>query len=182
MIIEKNSTISKRYAKSLFDLSKNDEALIEDVTNGLRNVETILKNSNDLYTAMINPIISAKDKEKIINIVFEKDTNEIIRNTLKLLINKNRFDLVYSIINIFFDLVDEFNRTVKVEIICATELDENKKLKIQEQLKEVLDKKVQVNYEIDEEIIAGLICKIKDDVIDASVQYKIEKLKQKIIK
>ena len=101
MNIEKNSIIAKRYAKSLLDLSKEDGFSKEEILESLQNAQTILKSSSDLFNVMTNPIISAKNKEDIIDEVFAKDVNKTIRNTLKLLINKNRFNLIYSIVQIF---------------------------------------------------------------------------------
>ena len=182
MNTEKNSTIAKRYAKSLMDLTKDSEISAQTMFNDLKNIEAILKNSNDLYFAMTNPIISAKDKEEIIDAVFNQDANEIARNTLKLLIDKNRFSLVYSIINYFSELLDKLNNTINVSVTCAIELDENRKNEIQTKLNEKLKKTVNVDYNINESIIAGLVYKIEDNVIDTSVYHKIEELKKEIIK
>ena len=182
MNTEKNSIIAKRYAKSLLDISKETQLPTETLLQDLKNVETILKNSDDLFNAMTNPIISAKDKEEIIDAVFQQDTTATTRNTLKLLINKNRFNLIFSIVKIFAELLDELNNTINVNVTCAVELDEEKKNQIQQKLKEKLNKIVHVEYTKDDSIIAGLIYKIGDDVIDTSLQHKIEEIKKEIIK
>ncbi len=182
MNIEKNSIIAKRYAKSLLDLSKEDGFSKEEILESLQNAQTILKSSSDLFNVMTNPIISAKNKEDIIDEVFAKDVNKTIRNTLKLLINKNRFNLIYSIVQIFSELLDEINNTVNVDVTCAVELDEEKKNLIQQKLKEKLNKTVNVVYKKDETIIAGLIYKIGDDVIDTSLLHKLDEIKKEIIK
>ena len=182
MNTEKNSTIAKRYAKSLMDTTKSDGISAEKMLEDLKNIEAILKSSDELYFAMTNPIISVQDKEEIIDAVFNKDANETARNMLKLLIDKNRFNFIYSIINHFRELTDELNNTVNVNVTCAIELDENRKNEIQTKLREKLNKTVNVDYEINENIIAGLVYKIGDDVIDTSVFHKIEELKKEILK
>ena len=169
MNTEKNSTVAKRYAKSILD-TVNEQTSAQAVMDDLRNVETILKSSDDLYFALTNPIVSAKDKEEIIDAVFQKDTSETVRNALKVLIQKNRFNFIYSIIGHFAQLVDEI------------ELDEKKKNKIQEKLKQKLQKIVNVDYKVNTSIIAGLVYKIGDDIIDASINHKIEELKKEIMK
>ncbi len=182
MNIEKNSIIAKRYAKSLLDLSTEDGYSKEEISKSLQNTRTILKNSDDLFNVMTNPIISAKNKEEIIDAVFTKDVNETVRNSLKLLINKNRFNLIYSIVEIFAELLDEANNTINVDVVCAVELEEEKKNLIQQKLKEKLNKTVNVIYKKDETIIAGLIYKIGDDVIDTSLLHKLDEIKKEIIK
>ncbi len=181
MNTEKNSTVAKRYAKSILD-TVNEQTSAQALMDDLRNVETILKSSDDLYFALTNPIVSAKDKEEIIDAVFQKDTSETVRNALKVLIQKNRFNFIYSIIGHFAQLVDEINNTINIDVTCAIELDEKKKNKIQEKLKQKLQKIVNVDYKVNTSIIAGLVYKIGDDIIDASINHKIEELKKEIMK
>lgn len=181
MNTEKNSTVAKRYAKSILD-TVNEGTSPQAVMDDLRNVETILKNSDDLYCALTNPVVSAKDKEEIIDAVFKQDTSDTVRNALKVLIQKNRFGFIYAIIRHFSELVDEINNTINVDVTCAIELDDQKKNKIHEKLKQKLQKIVNVDYKVNTSIIAGLVYKIGDDIIDASINHKIEELKKEIIK
>ena len=90
-----NITIAKRYANSLISMIKEQES--NDLSLAFENAITILKNSADLNEVILNPVVSALDKESIIDSVFKQDTNETMLNFLKLLVRKNRFDLIFSI-------------------------------------------------------------------------------------
>jgi len=177
-----NLSIAKRYAKSLLELMIDGENKIDEVSRDLDNVKTILQNSSDLYSAMTNPIVSAYDKEQIINAVFEQDTNLTVRNFLKLLVDKNRFNLIYSIIDVFKEMLNKINNIAKVDIVCAIELDENRKNEIQNKLSQKLNKQIEISYNIDNSIIAGLIFKIEDNVLDTSFIHKLEEFKKELIK
>ncbi|MBQ8476035.1 ATP synthase F1 subunit delta [bacterium] len=177
-----NISIAKRYAKSLIELMLSVDNTKDEIKSDLERVKTILNNSPDLYCAMTNPIISAFDKEEIINSVFIKDTTETTRNFLKLLIEKNRFSAIYQIIEIFNQMLDKINNLAQVNVTGAIELDENTKTEIQNKLKEKLNKEINVTYNVDNSIIAGLIYKIEDDVLDTSFLHKLEELKKELIK
>lgn len=177
-----NISIAKRYAKSLFDLMLNNNVESSFVVNNLNNVKDILNSSDELFFAMTNPIISAQDKIEIINAVFKKDVDNTTRNFLKLLIQKNRFNIVKLIIDEFSKLLNRMNNVQKVDITCAIELNEEDKNSIQNKIKEKLNKELDINYSVDKKIIAGLVYKFGDDVFDTSFLYKLENFKKELIK
>ena len=160
-----NISIAKRYAKSLFDLMLQNDVESSFVLENLNNIKAILKSSEELFFAMTNPIISAQDKIEIIDAVFERDVDKTIRNFLKLLIQKNRFAIVETIIDEFIKLLHRLNNVQKVDIVCAIELEEEQKNAIEGRIKEKLNKQIDVNYDIDKNIIAGLVYKFGDDVL-----------------
>ena len=177
-----NLSIAKRYAKSLVELMLDSESNQDEIKSDLANVKEILSSSPELNSAMTNPVISAYDKEQIIISVFERDTKETTRNFLKLLIEKNRFDLIFQIIDAFNKMLDKINNLIQVEVTGAIELDENSKEEIKNKLKEKLNKEINITYDTDNSIIAGLVYKIEDDIFDTSLKYKLEELKKELIK
>ena len=177
-----NISIAKRYAKSLFDIMLKEEIDSAIVLQNLENIKKILNSSDELNCVMNNPIVSAKDKIEIINSVFEKDVDENSKSFLKLLVEKNRFDIVFVVIDEFKKLLDKFNNIQKVEVVCAIELNEEQKQRIQDKIAQKLNKQIDINYDINKDIIAGLVYKFGDDVLDTSFLYKFEEFKRDFIK
>ncbi len=177
-----NLSIAKRYAKSLMELMLDSENNQEEIRSDLVNVKEILLSSTELNSAMTNPIVSAYDKEQIITTVFEQDTNETTRNFLKLLVEKNRFGLIFQIIEAFDEMLNKINNIAQVNVTGAIELDNDSKGKIENKLREKLNKEINIAYNTDSSIIAGLIYKIEDDILDTSLKHKLEELKKELIK
>ena len=177
-----NQLIATRYAKSLFELNEQNKLDNSVVWQNLENIKIILESSKELYEALVNPIISAGDKEAVINSIFEKDTDETMRNFLKLLVRKNRFNLIFDVVKIYNSLLDKLNNISKVEVVSAIELDDEYKNQIKEKLAQVLNKEIIVSYDVNNSILAGLVYKIGDDVFDTSLAGKIDRFKNAIIK
>lgn len=177
-----NQLIATRYAKSLFELNEQNKLDNSVVWQNLENIKIILESSKELYEALVNPIISAGDKEAVIDSIFEKDTDETMRNFLKLLVRKNRFNLIFDIVKIYNSLLDKLNNISKVEVISAIELNDEYKNQIKEKLAQVLNKEIIVSYDVNNSILAGLVYKMGDDVFDTSLAGKIDKFKNAIIK
>ena len=70
----------------------------------------------------------------------------------------------------------------RVEVISAVEMKEDAKNRLKQKLEEKLKKSVMINFEQDAEIIAGLVIRIGDSVIDNSLRHKLEDLSKEMIK
>ena len=180
---DKNILIAERYAQSLIDLGKNDDLSYVAIATDLAAIQLILNRSKDLYDALTNPLVNVEDKENIIDSVFVKDVDKLIINFLKLLVERNRFNLIYDVIAKFNLLLDDVNNVARVEVVSAVSLNENEKNIILEKLSQkISDKQISVKYSVDESIIAGLVFKLGDDVLDTSVSHRLEELQKSIIK
>lgn len=180
---DKNILIAERYAQSLIDLGKNNDLSYVAIATDLAAIQLILNRSKDLYDALTNPLVNVEDKENIIDSVFVKDVDKLIINFLKLLVERNRFNLIYDVIAKFNLLLDDVNNVARVEVVSAVSLNENEKNIILERLSQkIRDKQISVKYSVDESIIAGLVFKLGDDVLDTSVSHRLEELQKSIIK
>lgn len=180
---DKNILIAERYAQSLIDLGKNNDLSYVAIATDLAAIQLILNRSKDLYDALTNPLVNVEDKENIIDSVFVKDGDKLIINFLKLLVERNRFNLIYDVIAKFNLLLDDVNNVARVEVVSAVSLNENEKNIILEKLSQkIRDKQISVKYLVDESIIAGLVFKLGDDVLDTSVSHRLEELQKSIIK
>lgn len=180
---DKNILIAERYAQSLIDLGKNNDLSYVAMATDLAAIQLILNRSKDLYDALTNPLVNVDDKENIIDSVFVKDVDKLIINFLKLLVERNRFNLIYDVIAKFNLLLDDVNNVARVEVVSAVSLNENEKNIIHEKLSQkIRDKQISVKYSVDESIIAGLVFKLGDDVLDTSVSHRLEELQKSIIK
>ena len=95
---------------------------------------------------------------------------------------RQRVNLLPQIKDEFLKELEILKNIVRVDVISAFELSDDKKNYVNERLAEKLDKNIITNWQIDENIIAGLVFNINDLVIDNSVRHKLEKLSKEIIK
>lgn len=179
---EKKNVIAKRYAQALIDIAKSENISYSEISKNLSDVLLIMKPSKEIYEALTNPLIEISNKKDLVETIFGKDVDLTVINFLKLLIDKNRFDLIYDIVKTYNLLMDEINQIARVEVISAIDLDDVEKMKIKEKLTEKLQKEIYIKYEIDKSIIAGLIVKYEDQIADMSLSHKIEAYKTELVR
>ena len=176
----KHLKIARRYADALIETAKFENNL-QGVYDELVVVQDILSSSNDLSDFLINPVINDNDKKDVLEKVFRNSVGNIVYNFLNLLVDNARFDLFECVVIEYLSKLDQINNIIKVDVLSAVELDEHMKSKIIEKLEYKTSKKVIANYDINSEIIAGLVVKVNDKTIDTSLKTKLNAIKRQLI-
>lgn len=160
----------KVYAKALIDLNS------DFVPKDLELLKNTFEQSSELSDIIKNPTVSSDIKKELINDIFKTSINPQIINFLEILIDKKRFSLLNGIIEEYNNYTDEKNNVEKIKVISAINLSEERKKQIEDKLQTRLNKTIIADYETDKSIIAGLVIKIGDDVIDTSMKTKLDNL------
>ena len=101
-----------------------------------------------------------------------------ITNTFIKVIEKNkRFSNLASIIAQFININSQKRGDVIADITSADELNDDQKNNITNQLKSILGDKLSLSFDVDKNIMGGLIVKVGSKMIDTSLANKINKLK-----
>ena len=164
---------ANNYAQALFETGAGFSA-------DLKTVLDVITDNINFVNIISNPAIDRKLKYSIIDEIFNgKIASEVVQ-FLKILVEKERFNEFVGIYDCYIMKVDEANGIQEVEIVSAIALTDEKKSEITKELGEKLGKKIVPEWVQDENIIAGLIFKIGDDVIDASLKKSLDNISKNI--
>lgn len=178
----KYNTIAKRYSDALIEIINDGKLTYKKASSDLNLIESTLKQSADLDKFLTNPLISSADKKEIINRVFSEDVDAVIINFLKVLVDKDRFEAFGEIVVTYNEALDKINNLSRIQVTSAIELSEDTKNRLKNKLEAKLQKTVALDWEINSGIIAGLVIKMGDNVIDTSLKHKLEDLSKTITK
>jgi len=166
------STITKNYARALFDTNLDNATIKMELAQVLDTIEE----SEDLRIVLSNSSISCTKKIGILNDIFYEKISLVSFNLLKILVEKNRISELKNIYEVLCDMDNKSLNKKDVEIVSSIELNEDTKLRIVEKLAGKLKCEILPNWQIDKNIIAGLVFKYDDFVIDTSVLAKLKQL------
>ncbi len=173
--------IAKRYTNALVELAKADNS-VEKTFDELKSVMSVIIASPDLSEFLSHPAIPVTDKKDVIQQIFKTELSEKVYNLLYLLIDKNRFNLFHAILATYEKAMDDLIGVARVSVTTAVAMDDNLKQKLKKKLEDKFNKKdIIIDYEIDKSIIAGLVIKMDDNVIDASLLSKFENMKKQLV-
>lgn len=171
----KQIKIAKRYASALSGLNERTV-----VFNDLLLTQKVLDESVDLKNFLESPIFSTADKKEILSKVFTNLSDKTM-NFLYLLVDKNRFSFFDTILQEFRGELDLISNIKRVDVVSAVELNSDEMYRLKDVLQRKLSANVEITYSIDESIVAGLIIKIGDKVIDNSLKTRLATMKKQLI-
>ena len=169
--------VSDRYASALYDLAA-EKKLVDPVVEDLSNLKNILKDNKELSLVVKSPLITSTDKLNIFESLLKKiNANELTSTFLKVIQKNKRFSNLASIITQFMNINSQKRGDVLADITSADELNDEQKNNITNQLKSILGDKLSLSFDVDKNIMGGLIVKVGSKMIDTSLANKINKLK-----
>ncbi len=174
-------TVARRYATALADVVlKHGET--EVVKNELKTWEDLIKSNNNLQTLFANPSIAHLGKEKVLEGLLAKTKpSKTTANFLRVLLKNSRLTELGEINEKFASVLDERNGIIGAEVISARPLSEAEKAEFQLNLGKLTGKKVNLNFNIDETIIGGVVTRVGSTVYDGSVKTQLESLKEQLV-
>lgn len=170
-------TYARPYAKAAFQY-----ALESDDLAGWANQLALLSacSQNDTLKKVIgSPAYSAEQQAQVlIDVVADLASGQ--ENFVRLLAQNKRLTLLPQIAEMFHALKLQHEQAVDVQLITAMELDSAAEDKLVQALTKKLSRKVTVKTEVDQRLLAGVVIKAGDFVIDASMRGRIDKLARAI--
>jgi len=172
-----NST-ARSYALALYELSKENSDLLK-VEEDIKNLNKLLDASPDFQEMILNPTISKEDKKNVIfEISKQNNFNLTLNKFLGFVAIKNRLFFLKKIIENFLNLASSGKGELKAKLVSSKKLSEEEQKNIQNELSDHLKSPLNISYEYNPELIAGLIIQIGSIMIDTSVKTKLKKLEK----
>jgi len=175
-----DSKISRRYAKALLSLGRED-GQYEDYGRNLQEFGQFCSANREFFQVVSSQIFSVEERKKILDLVLEKSPfSDTLKNFLRLLLDKNRIGALEEIADYYSRLTDEISNVTRAEVITARALKNEHMDKLQQALTKLTSKKVKMDVKEDESLIGGLIVRIGDLVLDGSVMAQLKGLKESL--
>jgi F-type H+-transporting ATPase subunit delta len=172
--------IASVYARSLFEVAKEHDKL-DLVREQLGQIADALENDRELQVFFFSPYFSTEEKKEGLKKVVE-GADESVLNFLELLVEKHRTPAIFRIRRVFDELWQRENKQLPVEITSAVELGDETVRKIGEQIGRQTGQKIQLTRTVDPDIIGGLVIRVGNSILDASIRNRLDNLRKNVAK
>lgn len=174
--------VARRYAKALFALAaKAGKKAPAEYGKDLEAFASILEASPDLLRVFANPVIAAADKKAVLaGVVGKLGLKPMVVNFLSLLADKERLAFVLEVSAYYRTLLDEAEGVMRGRLVTAYALSDQRQDQIKAKLEKQSGKKLVLSFGVDPAILGGVLLKVGDKVLDASLRAQLEILKEQI--
>ena len=173
------SKIARVYASALYQAAE-EEGRVDQVRLDLGEFVGAVQASTGLRELLVTEEISDPKKKDIL-LELTEGGDEFVRNLLRLLVDKSRESEVGAIYRAFVELVERAQGLVHVEVVTAVPLTPPLQEALRTKIASSLGKTVELKLSVDTELLGGLRLRIGDRVADASVRYRLERLRELLI-
>jgi ATP synthase F1 delta subunit len=170
--------VAEVYARALFEAAK-DRDVLDPVHEQLGQFVDALDESRDLTQFFFSPYFSVNEKKDALHSAVE-GAEPTFMNFLEALLERHRMPVIFRIRAGFEQLWEEERKLLPVEVTSAVTLDEQTVSSIGESIGKQLGRTIQLSSSVDPEIIGGIVLRVGNFVLDASIRNRLEKLRQQV--
>jgi F-type H+-transporting ATPase subunit delta len=170
--------VARVYAEALFEAAK-DSGKLDPIHEQLDEVAEAIAGNHDLQVFLFSPYFSSAEKRGGLERAISGAETELV-NFLDLLVEKHRMPAIFRIRDRFDELWAHENKQLDVTVTSAIELDRSVIDHIRDQIEEQTDRTVELTAEVDPDILGGLVLRVGNMVLDASLRSKLERLRKEV--
>ncbi len=170
--------LARVYARSLFQVAR-EQGRLDELREQLGQFADALGEYRELAVFFFSPYFSSAEQQQSLSTVLV-GADEILLNFLTLLIENHRMPVIFRIREEYERLWEEENRTLPVEITSAIALDESTTESLGRTIGERAGRKVVLAARVDPDIIGGIIIRVGNSILDASIRNRLEQLRRQV--
>jgi F-type H+-transporting ATPase subunit delta len=172
------ASLAGRYASALFDLAR-DQRQIEAVGKSLEALSQALVDSKDFHELVTSPLVSREEAGKAFAALGPQlALDPITTNFVGVLAKNGRKGELRNVIRAYRRLSAEHRGETTADVITARPLNDNQLAALRQQLRVRAGRDVNIEAQVDESILGGIIVKLGSQQIDASIRTKLNRLAQ----
>jgi F-type H+-transporting ATPase subunit delta len=173
-------SIARNYADTLFALAEREGAE-QDWLVMLGEIASIYRDNSAFRSFLHTPRIDPEEKKRMLRSVLEDRYPEPFVTFLMVVLDKRRQGLLPLMEEAYREILNERTGRVHASVTLPFEPDAEFRTELETALSEFLDREVAADFRTDEEIIGGLVVRVKDRVLDGSVRRGLQLMRRALL-
>jgi F-type H+-transporting ATPase subunit delta len=170
--------LARVYSRSLFEVAR-EQGKLDVLREQLGQLADALDEHRELAVFFFSPYFSSSEKQQALGKLLD-GADEILLNFLLLLIENHRMPVIFRIRQEYERLWDAEHRTLPVQITSAIALDEATTESLGRTIGERAGRRVTLAARVDPDILGGIIIRVGNSILDASIRNRLEQLRRHV--
>jgi F-type H+-transporting ATPase subunit delta len=170
--------IAQVYARSLFEVAKEQD-LLDTIRDQLGQFADALNDNREVAIFFFSPYFQTSEKKAGLERMIS-GAEPIFMNFLQALLERHRMPAIFRIRVAYEQMWEEENRLLPVQVTSAVELDEQTVNSIGERIGQQTGRKIELSSEVDDGIIGGIVLRVGNVILDASIRNRLEQLRKQV--
>jgi F-type H+-transporting ATPase subunit delta len=170
--------IAQVYARALFEVASEHDSL-DEIHEQLGEFADAMDENRELATFFFSPYFSVDEKKQGLERAV-KGAHPAFANFLQALIERHRMPAIFRIRTEFNALWDEARKLLPVQITSAIKLDSDTVKSLGDRIGKQVDRTVEVSANVDPDILGGVVLRVGNVILDASIKNRLEQLRKQV--
>jgi F-type H+-transporting ATPase subunit delta len=170
--------IAEVYSRALFEVAKEHD-VVDRIHDELAEFTDGLRENRELQLFFFSPYFSSEEKQEGVRRILDGADERFVR-FLELVAERHRMPVIFRIKRAFDDLWAEEKRLLPVSVTSAVELDESLVRDIGDRIRRETGREVELESRVDPDVLGGLVLRVGNMVLDASVRGRLEQLRKQV--
>ncbi|MFL6333326.1 MAG: ATP synthase F1 subunit delta [Pyrinomonadaceae bacterium] len=176
-----SQALARRYAVALADVVlTRGEA--QEVREELAAWDALMRSNVQLFEVFRHPAITYEQKQSVLEELTRRTRpRPTTANFLKVLLQNGRLSELSEVSTQFAQELDRRSGVVTAQVTTARPLSADAQDALRAQLGQLTGSKVRLQFEVDDELIGGVVTRIGSTLYDGSVRGRLEQIKQRMV-
>jgi F-type H+-transporting ATPase subunit delta len=175
------SPYAHAYAQSLLELA-NEQKQAPQIGEELGQLRQIVDENRTFRLFLADPAIGVWERGEVLKRVFgEGKVSPLLYNFLRVLNAHGRLRGLGEIIDAYDDLLDAQLGKIEVDVTVAQKLTPQQLEQVRDRVSAALKKQAVVHQYVDPNLIGGMVVRVQDKLIDASVRTQLAALRRQMV-
>jgi F-type H+-transporting ATPase subunit delta len=173
--------VARVYTEALFEIAKS-RSVVEETGRELEEIHKTFEHDPRTAQFFSSPILEAKTKLEALQRSLQGSASDLVIDFLSLLLEKNRFSVLPSIVEAYRQMADQFAGRVRVRVATPSALGDKTRQEIHDALARGLHREVVLEDELEPALVGGAVVTIGDKVYDGSLATRLKDVRKQIMR
>jgi F-type H+-transporting ATPase subunit delta len=176
-----SQAVARRYAVALTDVVlARGEA--QEVREELAAWDALVRSNAELLEVFRHPAITFEQKRSVLDeLISRARPRPTTANFLKVLLQNGRLSELSEVSTQFAQELDRRSGIVTARVTTARPLSSDAQESLRARLGQLTGSRVRLQFEVDDELIGGVVTRIGSTLYDGSVRGRLQQIKQRMV-
>lgn len=178
--VEQISSTAHAYARALLELA-NEQGQAQAIGEEFSGLREILQANPVFAEYLADPSIGQAERQVAFDRIFRGRISDLFLNFLGVLNRNRRLRMLSEIQTAYAELYDQQLGNIEVDVTSVQKLSDQDIETVRQRVGAALGKNAIVHEYVDESILGGLVLRVQDRLIDASVKNQLKSMQEKLL-
>jgi len=184
---KKIGKLARRYARALLRSIEAERGKdgsptpAQKLAHDLKAIAAEWEKNPELRALLLNPMFErAKRAEALLSVLRQSGVGQLEQRFFAMLFERDRISALPEIIGDFAELADSAAGLVPVEITTARQISADEVQEIEAALRQRIDGKVNFRWNVEPELLGGIVVKFHGKVLDGSLSGRLSQMERSL--